>query len=152
MRDHARARVLYSGPDEAGYCKYWYAETLWKAAENAAIQNVPLSELGILDDVVWFGGAQDIQPTLRRVADRARDIFQADLSYPIIQIRGGEVIDGAAAYQGDSASFWSATGETLPDSDVNVAWVRGLEAEHTAIVRSQGLQDVRRSLRCVVNP
>lgn len=95
MRDHARARVLYSGPDEAGYCKYWYAETLWKAAENAAIQNVPLSELDILDEVVWFGGAQDIQPTIRRVADRARDIFQADLSYPIIQIRGGEVIDGA---------------------------------------------------------
>lgn len=61
-------------------------------------------------------------------------------------------IDGAAAYQGDSASFWSATGETLPDSNVNVAWVRGLESEHTAIVRSQGLQDVRRSLRCVVNP
>jgi hypothetical protein len=29
------------------------------------------------------------------VAERARDIFSADLSYPIIMIRSGDVLDGA---------------------------------------------------------
>lgn len=95
MSHNARTRVLYAGPDENGDHKYWYAETLWKAAEQAEIQVVELASLDLLDEVVWFGGHQDIQPTIRRVAERARDIFQADLSYPIIQIRGGDIIDGA---------------------------------------------------------
>lgn len=95
MSEEARARILYSGADEDGNLKYWYAETLWKAAETAEVQELPLTALELLDEVVWFGGHQDLQPTVRRVAHRARDIFQADLTFPIIKIRGGEVIDGA---------------------------------------------------------
>jgi hypothetical protein len=45
--------------------------------------------------VVWFGGPKNVEPTIRRVAERARDIFSADLSYPIIMIRSGDVLDGA---------------------------------------------------------
>ena len=51
--------------------------------------------LGILDAVVWFGGPHDVQPTVRGVAERARDIFNADLSFPIILTQSGEVLDGA---------------------------------------------------------
>ena len=81
----ARKRILYSEPDENGKSKYWYAETLWKAAEGGVVTEVEVASLPILDEVVWFGGPNDVKPTIRRVADRARDIQNADLSYPIIK-------------------------------------------------------------------
>jgi hypothetical protein len=51
--------------------------------------------LNILDEVVWFGGPKNVEPTIRRVAQHARDIFHADLSYPIIMTKSGDVLDGA---------------------------------------------------------
>lgn len=125
MSQNARARVLYAGPDENGRYKYWYAETLWKAAAQAEIQEVEVASLDILDEVVWFGGHQEIEPTIRRVAERARDIFQADLAYPIIQIRGGEIIDGAhrlaRAYLEGHATIRVAVLEDYPPHDGTVA-------------------------------
>jgi hypothetical protein len=41
------------------------------------------------------GGPKNLEPTIRRVAERARDIFSADLTYLIIMTRSGEVFDGA---------------------------------------------------------
>jgi ParB-like chromosome segregation protein Spo0J len=69
--------------------------TLWAAAEGKPQVSVPLAELNILDDVVWFGGPKAVQPTIRKIAERARDIFAADLGYPIIMTAAGEVLDGA---------------------------------------------------------
>ena len=54
-----------------------------------------MSSLAILDDVVWFGGPKDVKPTVRRVAEHARDILTADLAFPIIMTAAGEVLDGA---------------------------------------------------------
>ncbi len=125
MSQQARARVLYAGPDEHGRYKYWYAETLWKAAEQAEVQEVEVASLEILDEVVWFGGHQNIEPTIRRVAERARDIFQADLGYPIIQIRGGEIIDGAhriaRAYLEGRSTIRVAVLDDYPPHDGTVA-------------------------------
>ena len=45
--------------------------------------------------MIWFGGPKNVEPTVRKVAERARDIFSADLSYPIIMTRSGDVLDGA---------------------------------------------------------
>lgn len=56
---------------------------------------MPLENLNLLDEVVWFGGPKDVRPTVRKVAERARDIFAADLNYPIIMTAKGEVLDGA---------------------------------------------------------
>jgi hypothetical protein len=56
---------------------------------------VAIEDLNILDAVVWFGGPKNVEPTIRRVAERARDIFSADLSYPIIMTASGDVLDGA---------------------------------------------------------
>jgi hypothetical protein len=69
--------------------------TIWAAAEGKPAVTVAIEDLNILDEVVWFGGPKDVKPTVRRVAERARDIFSADLGYPIIMTRSGDVVDGA---------------------------------------------------------
>ena len=56
---------------------------------------VELNVLNILDDVVWFGGPDNVQPTVRRVAEHAQAMLDADLTYPIIMTKSGEVLDGA---------------------------------------------------------
>jgi hypothetical protein len=69
--------------------------TIWAAAKGKPPVTVAIEDLNILDEVVWFGGPKDVKPTIRRVAERARDIFAADLGYPIIMTRSGDVVDGA---------------------------------------------------------
>jgi hypothetical protein len=88
-------RILYGAPRADGSVPFWRMPTIWSAAEGKPQVSVALEELNILDDVVWFGGPKDVQPTIRLVAERARDIFHADLSYPIIMTAAGEVLDGA---------------------------------------------------------
>lgn len=88
-------RILY-GPTQAdGSTPYWRAQTIWAAAKGKPHVTVTLEELNILDEVVWFGGPKDVRPTVRKVVERARDILNADLGYPIIMTASGEVLDGA---------------------------------------------------------
>jgi hypothetical protein len=86
-------RLLYAEPRPDGRTPYWTMRTLWAAAEGKPPVTVAIEDLNILDEVVWFGGPKDVKPSIRRVAERARDIFSADLGYPII--RSGDVVDGA---------------------------------------------------------
>lgn len=88
-------RILYGRPREDGSVPYWRMATIWVAAAGKKQTTVSLDELHILDEVVWFGGPKDVAPTIRLVAERARDIFNADLSYPIVMTASGEVLDGA---------------------------------------------------------
>lgn len=88
-------RILYGEPRADGGTPFWRMTTLWAAAEGKSHTSVAIADLNILDAVVWFGGPKDVKPTIRLVAERARDIFNADLSYPIIVTRAGEVLDGA---------------------------------------------------------
>ncbi len=88
-------RILYGEPRPDGSTLYWRMPTIWAAAAGREPVAVAIDTLGILDAVVWFGGPKDVQPTVRLVAERARDIFDADLSYPIIMTKSGEVLDGA---------------------------------------------------------
>ena len=66
----------------------------WEAAAGLPVKKVRLSELDGFDEVRWFGGPRNIPPTCRAIAEHARDIFAADLSYPIILSPEGEVLDG----------------------------------------------------------
>src|SRR5262245_15999882 len=91
----ASERILYGQPSPDGVTPFWRMPTLWAAAAGRRATEVAIADLGILDAVVWFGGPHDVQPTVRRVAERARDIFNADLSFPIILTQSGEVLDGA---------------------------------------------------------
>ena len=88
-------RHLYAEPRPDGRTPYWTMGTIWAAAEGKPAVTVAIEDLDILDAVVWFGGPKHVEPTIRRVAERARDIFSADLSYPIIMTRSGDVLDGA---------------------------------------------------------
>ena len=42
--------------------------------------------------MVW--GPKERQPTIRNVAEHAHDIVNADMSHPIIVVRGGEIYTG----------------------------------------------------------
>jgi len=88
-------RILYASPQPDGRTPYWTMQTIWTAAKGAPEISVNIEELNILDAVVWFGGPQNVEPTIRRVAERARDIFNADINYPIIMTKSGDVLDGA---------------------------------------------------------
>jgi hypothetical protein len=46
-----------------------------------------------IDSEYWFKGS-DAEPTVRNVAEHARLMFEADLSYPIILAHDGRVMDG----------------------------------------------------------
>lgn len=69
--------------------------TIWAAAVGKPSVTVPIKKLNILDDVVWYGGPKNVAPTIRSVAEHARDIFSTDMSYPIIMTSSGVVLDGA---------------------------------------------------------
>ncbi|HRD77402.1 MAG TPA: hypothetical protein PK264_15960 [Hyphomicrobiaceae bacterium] len=88
-------RILYGEPQTDGSTPFWRMPTLWAAAAGAPIEEREISSLGVLDEVVWFGGPKDVRPTVRKVAERASDIMRADLNFPIIMTRGGDILDGA---------------------------------------------------------
>jgi hypothetical protein len=88
-------RILYGARQADGSTPFWRMPTIWAAAAGKPATRVAIESLNILDEVVWFGGPKDVQPTIRRVARHARDIFDADLSYPIIMTKSGDVLDGA---------------------------------------------------------
>lgn len=66
----------------------------WELAKVLPVRKVRLSELDGFDEVHWFGGSLNVLPTCRAVAEHARDIYEADLRYPIILSPTGEVLDG----------------------------------------------------------
>lgn len=70
----------------------WDVERLWRLAEGIAPRMVPMRELAaILDQDCWFCGET---PTIRRVADHAKRIADADLSKPVLLAADGRVMDG----------------------------------------------------------
>jgi hypothetical protein len=73
-------RLLYAEPLPDGRTPYWTMRTIWALAEGKPAVTVAIEDLNILDVVVWFGGPKNVEPTIRRVAERARDIFSADLA------------------------------------------------------------------------
>ena len=60
--------------------------------KDAPRVSVPLAAIRELDEPFWFG--EGAIPTCRSVADHARLIEAADLSFPIILSSDGRVMDG----------------------------------------------------------
>src|SRR5262245_27194274 len=90
----AGSRRCCETPEADGSMRFWRMHELWELAEGLPVKKVKLTELEGLDEVCWFGGPLDIRPTCRTIAEHARDIYEADLSYPIILSPDGEVLDG----------------------------------------------------------
>jgi hypothetical protein len=74
--------------------RFWRMQQLWERAEGLPIKKVRVSDLAGFDEVRWFGGPLNILPTCRAIAEHARDILAADLSYSLILSPTGEVLDG----------------------------------------------------------
>ena len=92
--ERAARRRSCEPPQADGSMRFWRMHQLWELAAGLPVKKVRLSELDGFDEVRWFGGPRNILPTCRAIAEHARDILAADLSYPIILSPTGEVLDG----------------------------------------------------------
>jgi len=90
----AAARRSCEPPQADGSMRFYRMHQFWELAEGLPVRKVRLGELDGFDQVRWFGGPRKILPTCRAIAEHARDIYEADLSYPIILSPSGEVLDG----------------------------------------------------------
>jgi hypothetical protein len=90
----AAARRCCEPPASDGSMRFYRTQQLWELANGLPLTKLRLSELAGFDDVHWFGGGMNVQPTCRAIAQHARDIYEADLGYPIILSPSGEVLDG----------------------------------------------------------
>ena len=88
------ARRSCETPQADGSMRFYRMSQFWELAVGLPIEKIRLSELDGFDEVRWFGGPHNILPTCRSIAEHARDIYEADLSFPIILSSDGEVLDG----------------------------------------------------------
>ena len=94
INERAAKRRCCEPPGPDGSMRFWRMHQLWESARGLPVKKVRLQDLDGFDEVRWFGGPRNIQPTCRAIAEHARDISAADLSYPIILSPSGEVLDG----------------------------------------------------------
>lgn len=71
---------------------FWWTDRLWKEAEGLAPFDTAIDDVAEFDMDCWFSKAAP--PTCRAVAEHARRIQAADLSYPIILSADGGLMDG----------------------------------------------------------
>ena len=70
----------------------WDVLRLIELTQKNQVVQVPLSEIRELKETYWFGlGAP---PVTEDIAQHAKQIYEADLSYPIILCPEGRVMDG----------------------------------------------------------
>ena len=87
-------QILFSDTKQDSTIDFWYVENLWKMSKDLPIHLVKIAELSGMDENLWFDGPNSVQPTCRAVTEHARQIQDADLSFPIILSAEGEVWDG----------------------------------------------------------
>ncbi len=70
----------------------WDVLKLIRLSKDFEIIDVPLKDIRELEEVYWFGlGAP---PIVEEIAEHAKLIYDADLSYPIILCPQGRIMDG----------------------------------------------------------
>lgn len=72
----------------------WYIDRLWELAAALPVEDLPISEVKVLDEVCWFSDVWGVKPTCRAVIDHCRRIMDADLKYPVIVGPNGDILDG----------------------------------------------------------
>ncbi|MFI4976655.1 MAG: hypothetical protein ACHP84_19135 [Caulobacterales bacterium] len=81
----------HSRPTADGRAFYW-TERLWAASRGLPVKRVPIASIAEFERDCWFGESHT--PTCRAVAEHARRIQAADLSYPVILSSDGGLMDG----------------------------------------------------------
>ncbi len=79
-------------PAEQGF-DAWDVDRLIALSRDLPIERVPVDSITEVNTSYWFEGSAEA-PTVRKVAEHARLIIEADLSYPIILGHDGRVMDG----------------------------------------------------------
>ena len=69
----------------------WDVLKLIKLSDDFEVVHVPLNEIEELNEVYWFGLGDP--PITRDIAEHAKLIYEADLSYPIILCPEGRLMD-----------------------------------------------------------
>lgn len=100
----------------------WWTDRLWSAAADLPVVSVPIDSIAEFDMDCWFHGKG---PTCRAVAEHARRINAADLSYPVILSADGGLMDGghriAKAYLLGERTIQARRFVTDPEPDWIVA-------------------------------
>ena len=71
---------------------FWWSDRLWELAEALPVQEVAIDDIPEFDMDCWFLDRN--VPTCRAVAEHARRINDADLSYPVLLSAEGRLMDG----------------------------------------------------------
>lgn len=83
-------REKHSRPSPEGRA-FWWTDRLWILSADLPVHEVDVGSIPELDMDCWFDGRP---ATCRAVADHARRIQDADLSYPVILATDGGLMDG----------------------------------------------------------
>lgn len=75
----------------AGQRHHFWTDRLWALALELPIYDVAIADIPEFDRDCWFHGRA---PTCRQVAEHARRILAADLSFPVIVAADGTLMDG----------------------------------------------------------
>jgi ribonuclease HI len=99
----------------------WKTARLVEATQGLPVKTVLVADFDadILEQDCWFGPEKP--PTVRRVAEHARRIYEADLSFPIILAPDGTLMDGghrlAKCWLEGKKEIGAVQLETLPEPD-----------------------------------
>jgi hypothetical protein len=69
----------------------WYVESVWKAAQDLPVEQVPIAAIREVDEDCWFNSRP---ATVRAVVDHAKRILAVDHDIPVILASDGQVLDG----------------------------------------------------------
>jgi hypothetical protein len=83
-------KEIHSRPTDKGRA-VWYTKHLWSLASGLPVKRVPIDQFKEFDLNCWFG---EDPPTCRKVAQHAKKIADADLSFPVILSSDGRLMDG----------------------------------------------------------
>ncbi len=81
----------HSRPVDGGRA-FWNTERLWELTRGLPVKTVAIDQIAEFDQNCWFGPSES--PTCRAVAEHARKISAADLTFPIILSADGRLMDG----------------------------------------------------------
>src|SRR5262245_35210922 len=65
----------------------WHIESVWAAARDLPVEQVPIDSIPELDEDCWFNGRP---ATVRDVIEHARRIADADIELPVILASDGQ--------------------------------------------------------------
>jgi hypothetical protein len=107
----------HSRPVDGGRA-FWLSERLWRLSAELPVRPIAVADIAEFDEDCWFGGTA---PTCRQVAEHARRIERADLTYPVILAADGRLMDGghriARAWLDGRAEVLSVRFEVDPSPD-----------------------------------